>query len=147
MLNHPLATAFDDPQYHKEISDDWIILSALQSSYDKAALIIVSGDNGILLKAKQHGLGYFLMPDEFLLVEEAFEEEKEIKQLRHQLARYETHCPDPKVEFEGETSLLTIEKPQFINIKDELAVYEQELKSTHAYQPLTGEPRSDISYP
>lgn len=146
VLNHPLATAFDDPQYHKEINDDWIILSALQSSYDKAALIIVSGDNGILLKAKQHGLGYFLMPDEFLLVEEASEEEKEIKQLRHQLARYETRCPDPKVEFEGETSLLTIEKPQFINIKDELAVYEQELKSTHAYQPLTGESRSDISY-
>lgn len=147
VLNHPLATAFDDPQYHKEISDDWIILSALQSSYDNAALVIVSGDNGILLKAKQHGLGYFLMPDDLLLAEEASEEEKEIKQLRQQLDKFKNRLPNPKVEFEGETALLTIEKPQLINIKDELAAYEQELKGSHAYQPLTDARSSnDISY-
>lgn len=147
VLSHPLATAFDDPQYHKEISDDWIILSALHSSFDNAALIIVSGDNGILLKAKQHGLGYFLMPDDLLLAEESSEEEKEIKQLRQQLAKYENRLPDPKVEFEGETSLLTIEKPQFINIKAELAAYEMELKASLSYQPLTDAPSSsNISY-
>ena len=147
VLNHPLATAFDDPQFHKEISDDWIILSALQCAHDKDSLIIVSGDNGILLKAKMHDLGYFLMPDDLLLTEEASEEEKEIRQLRQQLAKYETRCPDPKVEFEGKMPLLTIEKPQFINVKEHLAQYEIELKNSHPYRPLTGVPRnSDISY-
>ena len=147
VLSHPLATAFNDPQYHKEISDDWIILSALQSSYNNAALVIVSGDNGILLKAKQHDLGFFRMPDNLLLAEEASEEEKEIKQLRQQLDKYENRLPDPKVEFEGETSLLTIEKPQFINIKDELAAYELQLKGSLSYQPLTDAPSSsNISY-
>lgn len=147
VLSHPLATAFDDPQYHKEISDDWIILSALHSSFDNATLVIVSGDNGILLKAKQHGLGYFLMPDDLLLAEEASEEEREIKQLRQQLAKYESRLPDPKVEFEGETPLLAIEKPQFVNIKDELAAYELEIKGSHAYQSLTDAPNSsNISY-
>lgn len=147
VLNHPLATAFDDPQFHKEISDDWIILSALQCAHDKDSLIIVSGDNGILLKAKMHDLGYLLMPDDLLLTEEASEEEKEIRQLRQQLAKYETRCPDPIVEFEGETPLLTIEKPQFINVKDELAAYEMELKGSHAYQPLTdASHHDDLSY-
>lgn len=146
VLDHPLATAFDDPQYHKEVSDDWIILSALQSSYDKAALVIVSGDNGILFKAKQHGLGFYKMPDELLLVEEASEEEKEIRQLRQQLAKYETRCPSPVVEFEGNTSLLTIDSPQFINIKEELTAYEHELKGSLTYLPLTGEPRNNLTY-
>ena len=143
----PPATAFDDPQYHKEISDDWIILSALHCSINNTDIVIVAYDNGILLKAKQHGLGYFLMPDDLLLVEEASEEEKEIKQLRQQLDKFKNRLPNPKVEFEGETALLTIEKPQFINIKDELAAYEQELKGSHAYQPLTDARSSnDISY-
>lgn len=147
VMSHPLATAFDDPQYHKEISDDWIILSALQAPYDNAQLIIASGDNGILLKAKQHGLGYYLMPEDLLLAEEASEEEKENKRLRQQLAKYENRLPDPKVEFAGETPLLTIEKPQFINIKDELEKYELELKGSHAYQPLSNaSDSSDISY-
>lgn len=147
VMSHPFSTAFDDPQYHKEISDDWIILSALQSPYDNVSLVIVSGDNGILLKAKQHGLGFFLMPDDLLLAEEASDEEKEIKQLRQQLAKYETRRPEPFVEFEGETALLTIDKPQFINIKDELAKYEMQLKGSHAYQPLTDAPRrDDLSY-
>jgi len=80
--DYPTASAFNDEQFHKDICDDWIILSALYSSYPKSDVIIVSGDNGILLKAKNHGLGYFLMPDSLVLAEEPSDEEREIRQLK-----------------------------------------------------------------
>lgn len=146
IMDNPPATAFNDAQYHKDINDDWIILSALHSPHPNTDIMIVSGDNGILLKAKNHGLGFFLMPDTLLLAEEPSDEEKEIRQLKQQLAKYESRRPEPKIVFEDETDLLTIEKPTFINIQKELELYELELRSNHAYQSTTDEPRNDLSY-
>ena len=94
-MHNPPSTAFGDPQYHKDISDDWIILSALYSSYDKADIVIVAYDNGILIKAKNHGLGFYRMPESLLLKEEPSEEEKQIKELKQQLAKYENRMPKP----------------------------------------------------
>lgn len=143
VMNHPLSTAFDDPRFHKEISDDWIILSALQSSC--ADTVIVSGDNGILLKAKQQGLGFFLMPDELLLADDASEEEKEIKQLKQRLEKYENRHPDPEITFADETPLLNIEKPVLENYKADLKKYETELKNSFPYQSLTEETRTELN--
>ena len=146
VMDNPPATAFNDAQYHKDINDDWIILSALYSPHPDTDIIIVSGDNGILLKAKNHGLGFFLMPDTLLLAEDPSDEEKEMRQLRQQLAKYESRLPKPSIEFEDETDLLTIKKPKFINIQKELEAYELELRSSHAYQSTTDEPRDDLLY-
>lgn len=144
-MANPPANAFDDPQYHQEISDDWIILSALHSSISNADIVIVGYDNGILMKAKQHSLGFFKMPDSLLLAEEPSEEEKEIKRLTQQLAKYENRLPEPIVEFENETSLLTINKPQFVDIKKELETYETELRSTHRYENVNDKPVDDFT--
>ena len=136
IMDNPPSTAFDDPQYHKEVADDWIILSALHSSQDLADVVIVSGDNGILLKAKQHGLGFYKMQDEFLLADEPSEEEKEIKRLKQQISKYENRLPAPEVVFRDETQLLTIDKPAFINVNAELEQYQEELKSSHPYESM-----------
>lgn len=144
-MSNPPANAFDDPQYHQEISDDWIILSALHSSISNADIVIVSYDNGILLKAKQHGLGFYKVPDCLLLAEEPSEEEKEIKRLSQQLAKYENRLPKPVVEFENETSLLTINKPHFIEIKKEIESYETDLKATHRYESLNDQQVDDFT--
>lgn len=136
IMDNPPSTAFDDPQYHKEVADDWIILSALHSSQDLADVVIVSGDNGILLKAKQHGLGFYKMQDEFLLADEPSEEEKEIKRLKQQISKYENRLPAPEVVFRDETQLLTINKPAFINVNAELEQYQKELKSSHPYESM-----------
>ena len=144
-LSNPPASAFDDPQYHQEISDDWIILSALHSPISNGDIIIVGYDNGILLKAKKHGLGFYKTPDTLLLAEEPSEEEKEIKRLSLQLAKYENRLPKPVVEFENETSLLTINKPLFIEVKKELELYETELKVTHRYESLNDQPVDDFT--
>lgn len=110
VMDNPPATAFNDAQYHKDINDDWIILSALYSPHSDTDIIIVSGDNGILLKAKNHGLGFLLMPDTFLLAEEPSDEEKEIRQLQQQLAKYERRRPKPSIEFEGGGDYLKIKR-------------------------------------
>lgn len=136
IMDNPPSMAFDDPQYHKEVADDWIILSALHSSQDLADVVIVSGDNGILLKAKQHGLGFYKMQDEFLLADEPSEEEKEIKRLKQQISKYENRLPAPEVVFRDETQLLTIDKPAFINVNAELEQYQEELKSSHPYESM-----------
>ena len=136
IMDNPPSTAFDDPQYHKEVADDWIILSALHSSQGLADVVIVSGDNGILLKAKQHGLGFYKMQDEFLLADEPSEEEKEIKRLKQQISKYENRLPAPEVVFRDETQLLTIDKPAFINVNAELEQYQEELKSSHPYESM-----------
>lgn len=144
-MANPPADAFNDPQYHQEISDDWIILSALHSPISNTDIVIAGNDNGILLKAKQHGLGFFKMPESLLLAEEPSDEEKEIKRLTQQLAKYENRLPDPVVEFEDETSLLTIHKPHFIDVNKELETYETELKTTHRYESLSDKPVDDFT--
>lgn len=145
-MQNPPSTAFGDPQYHKDISDDWIILSALYSSYDKADIVIVAYDNGILIKAKNHGLGFYRMPESLLLKEEPSEEEKQIKELKQQLAKYENRMPKPSLEFTDETSLLTIEKPEFIDVKAELEKFIAELKASHPYQSTEETPAADTRY-
>lgn len=137
VMDNPPSSAFNDEQYHKDINDDWIILSALYSPYSDTDIVMVSGDNGILLKAKRHGLGYLLIPDTLLLAEEPSDEEKEIRQLKQQIAKYENRLPEPKVEFENETDLLKISKPTFVDMQKELKEYEDQLRANHAYQPTT----------
>ncbi len=144
VMDNPPSSAFNNEHYHKDINDDWIILSALHSVHPDADIIIASGDNGILLKAKNHGLEYYLMPDTLLLAEEPSDEEKEIRQLKQQVARYENRRPKPVIEFEDETDLLTIVKPAFVDIQKELKTYEEQLRLNHAYQSITDEPRSDM---
>lgn len=144
-MDNPPTPTFDDPQYHKDISDDWIILSALHSMLSNTDIIIVGYDNGILLKAKLHGLGFYKMPDSLLLAEEPSEEEKEIKRLSQQLAKYENRLPKPIVEFEYENTLLTINKPQFVDVKKELETYETELRSTHRYENVSDKPVDDFT--
>lgn len=136
---------FDNNNLMHEIADDCIIASALNANYDNSDIVIVSGDNGILMKAKRRGLGFYKMPDSLLLSEELSEEEKQIKRLKQDLFKYENRRPDPLIEFDNETIFLTITKPKFINVQAELQEYEKELKGTYEYQSLDDKPVDGIS--
>ncbi len=136
-MDNPPSTAFNDTRFHKDINDDWIILSALHASHDTSSTVIVSGDNGILLKAKHFGLGFYKMPDDLLLSEELSEEEKEIKKLKEQLAKHEDRLPKPMVQFKNQTDRLVINKPAFVDIAKELEAYKTQLKAKYPYQPTS----------
>ena len=86
------------------------------------------------------------MPDTLLLAEKPSEEEKEIRQLKQQLAKYESRRPEPRIEFEDETDILTIIKPTFVDVQKGVEAYEDELRSSHAYQSTSDEPRNDLAY-
>ncbi len=139
-MDNPPYTAFDNPRFHKDINDDWIILSALHASHDSSSMVIVSGDNGILLKAKHFGLGFYKMPDNLLLSEELSEEEKEIKKLKEQLAKHENRLPKPMVEFNNQTNRLVINKPEFVDIDKEIEAYKTQLKAKFPYKTTNIEP-------
>lgn len=145
-MKNPPASAFNDEQFNKEINDDWIILSALCSKHINDDIVIVSSDNGILLKAKNNGLGFFKMPDDLLLKEELSDEEKEIKKLKEQLFKYENRQPKPVIEFKDQTNVLTIIRPSYIDVKKELEIYKEQLKTNYSYQPINNGLREDIDY-
>lgn len=136
---------FDNNNLMHEIADDCIIASALNAYYDNSDIVIVSGDNGILMKAKRQGLDIYKMPDSLLLSEELSEDEKEIKRLKQLLSKYENRRPNPSIKFDNETNILTITKPKFIDVQGELKVYEKELKGAYEYLSLDDEPVDGIT--
>lgn len=144
-MPNPPATAFNDPQYHEGISDDWIILSALHSTVSNTDIIIVAYDNGILLKAKQHGLGFYKMPESLLLTEELSDDEKEIKRLNQQLAKYENRKSQPMICFDENKDHITFTNPKFGDIEKELEQYEQQLKAAHPYTTAGGDSFEDLN--
>lgn len=133
-MDNPPSTAFNDTRFHKDINDDWIILSAIHASHDNSSTVIISGDNGILLKAKHFALGFYKMPDNLLLSEELSEEEKEIMKLKEQLSKHEDRLPKPMVEFNNQTNRLVIDKPTFVDIAKELEAYKAQLKEKYPYK-------------
>lgn len=145
-LNNPPASAFDAPQYNKEICDDWIILSALYATIDKSDIVVVSGDNGILMRAKHCGLGFYKMPDSLLISEELSDEEKEIKRLRDELAKFTNRMPNPSVTFTNGSSTLTLTKPASRDIEAELQQYEMELRRSHPYKSYEINSQSNSVY-
>lgn len=145
-MKNPPASAFNDEQFNKDVSDDWIILSALCSNHNNDDIVIVSSDNGILLKAKSNRLGFFKMPDDLLLKEDLSDEEKEIKKLKEQLFKYENRQPKPVIEFRDQTNVLTIIRPSYIDVKKELEIYKEQLKAKYPYQPIYNGLREDIDF-
>ena len=49
VMGNPPSSAFNDEQYHKDINDDWIILSALHSDHPDEDIMIASGAGAVPL--------------------------------------------------------------------------------------------------
>lgn len=62
---------------------------------------VVSNDTDLLLKAKDLDLNILRMDDTYRSSEEPTEEEKELKKVKEELARWTARLPDPKVLFVG----------------------------------------------
>jgi rRNA-processing protein FCF1 len=129
----PNQSLFDGYKFNISINDDWIILSALYSGYDKKNIVIVSSDNNLLLKAKDNDLSFKKMPDEYLLKVELSEEEKEIAKLKAEVERYRNRLSKPSIRFINGESKIVFQKPMKRNLQDELAYYMEELKAENPY--------------
>lgn len=83
------------------VNDDRFLLNILHSSFPKENVYVVSNDTDLLLKAKDLDLNILRMDDTYRSSEEPTEEEKELKKVKEELARWTARLPDPKVLFVG----------------------------------------------
>ena len=134
LCDEPAASSFDGGKFNIHINDDWFILSALHSNYDVADIVVISSDTNLLLKAKENGLDFRKMSDEYRLKEELSDEEKEIKALKIELEKYKNRQPKPSVIFEKEESdKLILKRPNKRDLEDELSIYMENLKKEYPY--------------
>lgn len=134
LCDEPAASSFDGGKFNIHINDDWFILSALHSNYDVADIVVISSDTNLLLKAKENGLDFRKMSDEYRLKEELSDEEKEIKALKIELEKYKNRQPKPSVIFEKEESDKQIlKRPNKRDLEDELSIYMENLKKEYPY--------------
>ena len=134
LCDEPAASSFDGGKFNIHINDDWFILSALHSNYDVTDIVVISSDTNLLLKAKENGLDFRKMSDEYRLKEELSDEEKEIKALKAELEKYKNRQPKPSVIFEKEESdKLILKRPNKRDLEDELSIYMENLKKEYPY--------------
>lgn len=86
------------------VNDDRFLLNVLHSPYPKEDVYVVSNDTDLLLKAKESGLNILLMDDTFGAAEEPTEEEKELKKVKEELARWTNRCSNPQILFSDNDS-------------------------------------------
>lgn len=129
----PAKELFDGNGFNQSINDDWIILSAIYSGYKHDDIIVISSDNNLLLKAKENGLKFIKIPDEYLLKEELSDEEKEIKNLKAEIEKYQNRQPKPSIIFDDGETIIFFKKPIERDLEKELSAYMEQLKQENPY--------------
>lgn len=113
------------------VNDDRFLLNVLHSSYPKEDVYVVSNDTDLLLKAKEFGLNILPMDETYHSAEEPTEEEKELKKVKEELARWTSRCSNPKILFcDNDSECLELELTHSKSIDEvvEQKVLEESLK-------------------
>lgn len=124
---------FESKRFNTHTNDDWLLLSAARFKNEKSEnIVIVAADNYVLVKAKQLGLLYYKLPDEYLLREEPSEEEKEITILKKELERYNNRQSEPQITFEDNTNRILITRPLILDVEK---IIEEEIRKEKLEYP------------
>ena len=121
---------FDDVHYHISNNDDVILLSVHKWEFSNDS-IIVSGDNPILIKAKNKEFKFYKIPEQYLLKETLSDEEKEIDELKKKLAIYQNKSSNIKILFKDNKEYIEYDKPEIVDIEVELNDYQTELENKY----------------
>ncbi len=133
-------TPIDDDEkktFDLTVNDDRFLLNVLHSLYQKADVYVVSNDTDLLLKAKELGLNILSLDDTYRSAEEPPAEEKELKKVKDELARWTNRCSDPKILF-CDTNSDCLEFEQFCYEPID-AIVEQKVHEEAAKYPEDGE--------
>lgn len=130
----PRPNQFDEDIFNLNVDDNWILLSAIRLKEDENInVVIISADTNILVKAKQVGLDYYRMTDDYKLSEEPTEEEKEINQLKNELRKYTTRLSKPTLLFHNHQQYIKIQNPIVIDVDDLVKIRMEEEKQKYPY--------------
>ena len=101
------------------VNDDRFLLNVLHSSYPKEHIYVVSNDTDLLLKVKEAGLNILPMDETYSSAKEPTEEEKELKRVKEELARWTDRRANPKLLFaESGTDELSFERLCFKSVDE-----------------------------
>lgn len=130
----PSKTAFEHPQFNKEIADDWLIFSALEFDAGKDEKIIVTNDTGIFLIAKEFGIKTVDIPEKYLAPSDPTDEEIQIKELKKRLKDIEDSLPHVILSFDDGSTTLNLSKVEIPSMEGRLESYRKELESKYPYK-------------
>lgn len=144
----PKRDDFETYNLDREIADDRFILSALLFSDDgQKKVIVVARDNMALIKAKNKGLKYKRMSDEYLLKEELSKEEKELAEVKKQLALYVNRLSAPSLTFDNGETFMKIKKPASKDVESIIQKAIKEEKEAVSHYLLPDESSDEDSNP
>lgn len=115
------------PELLMEIADDVILMTAIRfMSSHTGNLVVVSLDVPMLLKAKQLGFNYVIMPEKYVLSNKQVDKEKQ--QLKEELNRLKSRLPAPVVAFENGEKIIHLKRyvPKEIIVDDYLSQEERD---------------------
>lgn len=130
----PSKTAFENPQFNKEIADDWLIFSALEYNAEIDNKLIVTNDTGIYLIAKEFGIKSVEIPEKYLAPSDPTDEEIKIKELQKRITEYEDALPHVTLSFQGGNNSLNISKIDAPNFEGRIEQYAEELRGEYPYK-------------
>lgn len=138
----PSRLAFENPQFNKEIADDWLIFSTIEFSADNDSKIIVTNDTGIYLVAKEFGIRTIEIPEKYLAPSDPTDEELQIKDLKRRLQEFEESLPHVILSFAEGQNTLSLKRKEIPNMEGVQETYKEELRIKYPYKyknknPLT----------
>lgn len=142
LLEDPSDEELSTLSLNPKVNDDVILGTALVSP-NKNSIVIISADNPMLIKSKHKGLKWKRIPEGYKLSEDLTQEEKEIKELKEELALYKNRQSKPSLIFHDGSSCIEIIVPKIPDFNEEFAHIMQEIRQTHPYKKVNH--RSSIS--
>lgn len=130
----PSKAAFENPQFNKEIADDWLIFSALEYNAEIDNKLIITNDTGIYLVAKEFGIKAVEIPEKYLAPSDPTDEEIKIKELQRRITEYEDALPHVVLSFNGGRSSLNLSKVEVPTFEGRTESYAEELRAKYPYK-------------
>jgi rRNA-processing protein FCF1 len=144
------AIDFEKYGLRREINDDHLVASCLtyRDLEPDVNLVLVSGDTGPRLKARQHGINAASLPEQYKLPSALDAAEKEKKQLQRRLQQLENRSPKLKLTFVGGADHLSTTVLHPLAVADE-KIQQQitNIKKKYSKRPVVpeSEPPQDYS--
>lgn len=125
-----ISTERDD--FDSSSSDEYIVFAAHEFDSKGCRKVIVTADGGMKLRAMKVGQETILIKDsDYLIAQEPTEEEKRIKQLEKEVARYANRCSKPRLFFEDAKDTIVLHKCDISDFSAELEVLRSELSEKY----------------
>lgn len=131
---NPSKSSTERNDFDASSSDEYIVYATYEFDTDGCRKVIVTGDGGMKLRAMKLGIETILLVNsDFLLAQEPTVEEKKIKQLEKELARYTFRCSKPILLFENGDDTVTFHRHNIPDTTKYVEEYRRQLEEKYPH--------------